>query len=720
MPLIQALPAQNEDSYLGSMNMDTSHVGRAIPWFDFAEVSATDRLHYPTFVVETTNPTGNPRVYYGINKTVYRYEDGTETADNAFNDVVQGGLIVDNGSGTDILLVTFGSSTNPRVAYRSLTTDTTPWTTQTTSTYMQAWGITSANGDVYAVTDAGVAVLGEHRVSKCPAATDPTLAASYGAGIPCGQPDFQINDIAPLNDGVIAAKPNGLWDYDDKIKKFKNKLPHLEKAPHTVNGKGLFSGTNGCYYNTQSGHTYFYDGHNSHDISISRGKDLPRDVLTSRITAMTEAPDGTLIALTESFQNVVEGPQAAAKGMRVFTYLAGTMAEITTNVTDNKLSTGGSMATFGNAADDALFVVYPEPWEGISVRNTRAVNAASQAFGTPSYSNGTAGSTAPFDSSFTAFTAGIDGSILKDSGISLVNTGFPPGASNPVLTWTDIDAWDKMDSTTLTLPNGIGAVTGYWARWKRTTATGMTAGTEIDEVDVIPSRPGLPNGNGLTQSTNFTHREAAGCLGKVFLGRRVGPTRVQWFEVGAIHTLPGAWKMILTMARGSSLSNGGPHLLIIGRYKRIVIALGATLDPSRTPVPRLVQRTTGEPAPILSITNFDPSLFSDEFNPRRRHMCKATMVSGRYIQPADTITMYARWDESDKWFEVDQRQGSPAVFYLGEEVGSGRRFHTKFLLNDNAQTDNAGPYIDRVVFDMVDVGEEYDWPQDRAFQTPED
>src|SRR6185312_6462403 len=85
--------------------------------------------------IETVNPSGNPRHYFASAKSVYYYEDGARTTDHTFADVITGMAIVDAGTGVKKLIVGFGftgTETNAN-AVRSLSTDTTPWTTNANS-----------------------------------------------------------------------------------------------------------------------------------------------------------------------------------------------------------------------------------------------------------------------------------------------------------------------------------------------------------------------------------------------------------------------------------------------------------------------------------------------------------------------------------------------------------------------------------------------------------
>ena len=706
----------SEGSFLGNTNMTSHFAGRIMPSFGHSYMTNSgDVLHFFVDVIETIAPTGtstggNPRQYAGANKTMYRLDNGTRTSDTTFNDVVQGMVICDNGSGTKILLVGFGSSTNPRVAYRSLTTDTTPWTVQTTSTYAQFWLITKAGADVYAVTDAGVAILGEYRISKCPSGNDPALAASWGNGLEVGTPEWPIVGIAPIGDSIVAAKADGLYYYNDQTKRFQNVLPHLIHAPHALNGKGTKAVTNGVLYPTHDGKLYFFDGVAVQEVTPLKDKTIPRDVLTSRITAIADNGD-TVAVVTECWQNTTQG-----LGLKVVKVDGGTPTDLTTNVTDGSLATGGSVSGLGTTTTDYLYVGADVPIEAVIVRVTRNVNAASEAFDTPQYSNGTTGTADPFTSSFTAFTAIVDGSILGTAGISLVNTGFPTGASNAALTWTDIDAFKLMKSTEIQFGGAVGTLTKYWVRFPVGT-TGFTASTEIDEVEIVPGRAGLPDSGLLTQATNFTNRDRAVGIVHVRLGKRERTVGFVWHDVYALNMYGGVWAMAWHTGRVSG-GNLGQLLVLWGRYKQAMILEGPSRDPARTIQPALASYGTTEPGPLFNVVP-EGTYLGD---PTRRKQLSAVYVDTKFADPAtatdsDDFSLYGQWDEADI-VHIGSWSGGPAKIDTAN-MGEGRLLRLWIAQNFATGSRLPAARITGVHVEYDYVGERFDFAQDRKIQTPE-
>lgn len=707
-------------STLGNINFETRYSGKTTPAFDNFEITGSaDVLHYFIDAIETIAPLGTttggqPRQYAGANFTMFRLDNMTRTADTTFADVVQGMVICDNGSGAKVLLVGFGSSSSIKNATRSLTTDTAPWTTTNAGTGAQFWGICKAGADIYAVTDAGVAVLGEYRVSKCPQGNDPTLAASWGNGLEVGTPEWAIGGLAAIGDSIVAGKPDGLYYYNDQTKRFENVMAFLEKAPHALNGKGMKAIQNGVLYPTHDGKLFFFDGVAVQEVTPLKGLPVPRDTLTSRITAVADNGDTVAVAM-ECWQNTTQ-----ALGLKVVTRIAGTYTDVTTSVSDGNFTTGANMGTFGNAADDALYVGANVPLEAVNVWVTRLVNAAVQSFATPQYSNGTTGSAAPFDSSFTSFTAGSDASILSVAATSLVNTGYPAAASNARLTWTDINSFDVSTLTSIQFGGAVGTLSRYWYRWKRVSATGMTANTTIDELEIVPCRPGLPNKGILTTTTNFTRRNAAGGLTHIFLAKRERSVGFIWSDVYAVHTLGGVWAMAWTSGRVVSGATGGQNLgqglALWGRFRQFLIGEGATRDPSRTIAPVLAAFKTSDPGPVLNLTPGGTYL-SD---PTRNKSLDRVVIETRFVQPADTMHIYGQWDETDIVYLGAMRGGPGFVDCTAMGLGEGRYLQLWLAFDQTVAGGQPweAPEIRNAWVEYDLVGEPFAWAQDQADSQP--
>lgn len=704
----------------GNMNFDTRTPNLGTAAFDHYLLADADLAHFGVDAIETIAPLGTttggqPRQYAGINKIMHRLDSGVITSDTTFADVIQGMVICDNGSGAKILLVSFGSSASIKNAKRDLSTDTTPWTTTNAGGGATFWQVTKAGADIYAATDAGICgTVGDYHVSKCPAGNDPTLATQWGNGLEVGTPEWIITGLAAIGDSIVAGKPDGLYYYNDQTKRFENVLPHLVGSPHALNGKGMKSVTNGVLYPTHDGKLYLFDGVSVQEVTPGKGDLMPKDTGITRISAIADNGD-TVAVVTDCWQKTSQSTTESALGLKVITFIAGTWADRTIVATNGDFLTGFSMATFGAAANDALYVGSNVPLEAITTWVTRNPNAATQQFTTPAYSNGTAGTVSPFDSSFTAFTAGVDGTSLGTATVGLATVAFPSSASNAVLTWTDIDSINKSTSASITFPAPISDdMTKYWYRWKRTTATGFSASTTIDQIEAIPCRAGLPNKGILTQSTNFTPRDRAGGITHVYFGKRERTIGFKWHDVYAVHSYGGAWAMSWHNGRLPSL-NMGQSLVLWGRFRRIAISESPTRDPSRAIAPKLSYFSSARPGPILNLAPGGTVLG----NPTWRKQINRVMIDTRYLQPnGSMIHLYAQWDETDIFY-VGAMSGGPGSVEFSEGFGEGRYLQLWAAIDqDGGEAQINAPEIRGCWIEYDTVGEEFDFAQDQAASIP--
>ena len=113
MTVTPFFPFENQDiAYPLSMNVDLTQPGKVLPAFDMGELAGSgDMLHYPSPGIVTKAPSGNPRTYFSCNRSVFYEEGGVRTTDQTFADAIQGMAIVDNGSGTPVMLVTVWTGT---------------------------------------------------------------------------------------------------------------------------------------------------------------------------------------------------------------------------------------------------------------------------------------------------------------------------------------------------------------------------------------------------------------------------------------------------------------------------------------------------------------------------------------------------------------------------------------------------------------------------------
>ena len=714
--------------YPGSVNMQIEN-GKAMPTFDHGAMTNSADTLYPFIRVcmDTTNPAGNPRHYSFANKKVFYFEDGARTDDFATNqagapllDVVTGAAIVEgppftNTIGVKKLLLGFGNSSSEHNRLRTLTTDTTPWTTaNTAATQASFWQIITVGADVFAVTGAaqsgtniGLTQLGEWHIAKCPYGSDPSLAASYTNVLPVGTPEWPILDLVPLREAFCVSKADGLWYWNGRTKRFTNAMDGIKNfAVHPGNGKGMSAGPGVVWYPTADGKLFRFDGVNVVEETPWKSVGLlPRDAITSRVTAIADR--GDIVAVrTEAFYNAVTGPRAAAAlGLRVFTVtgVGQTVTEITTNVTDGSLATGYDVTTnsLGANATDKLVFGVNTPVEGFTVRVTRNPNSAVNSFVTPQCSNGSGG--------WTSLGTVVDGTILGTAGISLVINAFPAAGSAGYLGWTSLQSYDLSATDTF---NSIAGL--YWYRFSFATTTAFNGSATIDEIDAITTRGGWPNTGLISTTNNFSHRDRAGGLGHVYIGKRVA-NQIVWADTYAVNDFGSVWAMGWTSARSGTMTNGGNPLLLHGRYQQTIIAESILRDPSRTQYPKLIQGSSTKPFPALAFRNLQLG------DPSQLKMLNAINVQGQFIQPTDQMAVYAWWDNSDKIYELGTLYGSPATFNVTPmmQTGYGRLLNFDIVFSDASQNNPTAPYIERVIVDLDDVPGTFDMPQQAAFANPE-
>lgn len=702
--------------------------GKAMPsWDHGAMTNSADVAHYfIANVVEAQNPDGNPRNYAFANNVAFYEEDGIRTTDQTFTTgcVVQGACMVEGppitaasgtipARGAKKLLVSFGATVAglaETTRYRDPTTDSSPWSAAvaaSTATAATMFLVIPVGADLIAATGSGASstnlgrtALGEYRIAKCPAGNDPTLAASYVNITSVGTPEWPINSLCPLYDSYVVGKGDGAYFWNDRTKRHQPVFRWMKILPHALNCKGMSPAEGGVWIPLADGRVFKFDGVTAREETPTKGIVVPRDFYTNRITSIVDK--GDVVAMrSEPFYNSLNGPRAAAAlNLKVITYINGTFADITTNVTNGKLSDGGSLNNFGISANDRIFIGADTPLEAVTFRITRKPNAAAIKFGTPRYSNAVAGSSGPFTTSFTGYTAVRDGTILGTSTISCALTGYPPGASEAIIQPTDINTYDLMLSTALTFAAPVSAtLTKYWmALTPAAGGTGMTSTTEVDEIDIVPCRGGLPNSGLLTSATNYSHRHNAGGLGLIHMGKNIGGKYI-WQTPFAVDDGGGVWAMSFTASRTGTMTNGGQPLLLWGRYQQTIIAVGINGDPSRTPYPKLVQGGSGKPFPTLAVRKLQLG------DPLKQTRVNKITVWGEYIQQGDQIGLYAWFDNEDYAIDLDLSKGAPWTFVPPAKFPVGRELNFDILFYDSAQTEATAPYISHVIVDWDDVDE---------------
>src|SRR3990167_2254965 len=208
MPVTRIFPVRPDgpSSYGGSQNVIITEDG-ASPSFDHGSMtSAGDKGHYFGDPVETKNPSGNPRQYVFANDKVWRFEGGTLTQDNDFDDVVQGLTMLDDAvtPPNERLVAWFGNSTAHDASgghfWRNLGTDTTPWTEHSGATVIKAWFGKRLGHRCALVTGGsgqGLTFLGDHNLSVVVSGLYDGTTTNIGPAEPVGMSDWPLIEGAP-------------------------------------------------------------------------------------------------------------------------------------------------------------------------------------------------------------------------------------------------------------------------------------------------------------------------------------------------------------------------------------------------------------------------------------------------------------------------------------------------------------------------------------------
>lgn len=700
------IPLANPNlSYLGSMNCDFTSPGKVMPVPKHAPITNSgELLHYPVaHAIVTKDTSGNPIVFFAANKTVYAIRNGARATDVTFADSIQDLCMIDNGSGTKLIMAVFGTgSTVNGNATRDMSVDVggAAWTTNTGATMLTAFFIRRVGPHYYAVTGSasqGRCNLIEWKVAICPFdQTNKHLAESWSTAEPVGDPNWQINGIAAFKDRLCVGKPDGFYVRDLKEKSFLNMTDRIaDFSSHGVNGKVTVSGENCVWYGVyEQGKVYRYDGHDLHDETPFREVEKPRDVILGRIEALVDRGDSGFAVLS-CWSRFNDGKRSGALGVRVFKEDGGVITEITTNLVDGSLATGAAVGNLGQTTQDYIVVGSPYKLEAVGWRVTRLPNSAVQSLTAPQTLNGSG--------SWTSLGNIVEHSILGTSGVGFALTGFPASAGQSITGWDGIDAFHLAQTDTYNSISGL-----YWYRFATATATGYTATTELDEIFTIRARPGLPNSSLLTQSTNFTNRFRAGGMSYVLEFRREGG-RIVWYPKYAIHTLGGAFCLALTSGP-MAISNSGANLLIIARTSQWVCAEGPSSDPASASDPDLAIGSSTIAMPTLCARNMRLG------DPRHLTHLKRVTANGAFLQPntassaGDRIGLIVQADEW-KQFDFGAKTGIPASWDLDDDrFGEHSETHVWMPIQlDSSLVRPAAPYLSIGVIEHEDDdGEPYE------------
>lgn len=691
---------------------------------------ATDRLHYYVAAIETKAPVstgGQPRQYGIVAKSVFRLDSGTPTDDlinfqstfDAFNDVVQGAVICDNGSGTPILLVTFGTG-NPNpgatsetgIYYRILSSDVagTAWTegTAADTSALTACQIIKAGANLFAATDAGrCAALGEWRVSECPSGSDPRLAASWGNGIEVGSPEWIITGMAAIGNAPVIGKPDGLYYYDLQTRRYENVLKHFESdrgVPHALNGKVTQSVTGGVVYTTHDGGVFFFDGNTVNEISPHKlWKLLGKDVPAARITCVADRGDG--IAMLPEL-----GTQTTQNAGLVINKVtaAGAATAMTTNLIDGSLATGSGTTLDSLPSGDFIDIWADIPFEAVIFHVTRSPNSTvATVFDQVLYSSAT--------DTFTAASGFIDGTRLTGntttatSGGSLSYVAFPPSASSGMVMATDVNFGSLMQKVNFNYASGTDVTQKYGMRIR--TSGILDSDTEVDEVEIVPFKPGLPNDVLLTAATNYTPRHRANLTQPVYFLKRKGANTFVPHDLYTVDAYPGTWAMAWHAGRLGQASGGqnmGQSLIGWGRYRTWAISEGPTRNPAQDSYITTVAASSSKPGPVWQF-------LYDWGGDTELRTIEEIAIDTRFLEPTDKWEVFFQHDERDIK-KVAYGEGGPVIFQ--PPAFPARRINAWLVLTRGQMTNERAPQFLEPVRVTFSVDGDFTDAQDPARSTP--
>lgn len=703
----------------GTMNVEVVPEG-VVPAFDHGELTgSSDRSHFWGSPIVTKNPAGNPRIYAFANRIVFKIEDGAIVADITFDDVVQGLFVFADSTDAKRLIAWFGNSTAHDADgghwWRNLTSASDagsystgsvgPWAEHSGATALTAFLVKNYGPDGYIVTsDTGKAGLNEWKLRKIVQGIYDGSIANSGAAEPVGSGDWPIIGLAMLRNAPVVGTGAGAFIRNTVDKFYEPLRPLQENLAHGLNNKVMVPCENGVVYSDSAGKLFETDGSNEIEITPPRmGKDIRR----GRIEFAADR--GDVLAVGHGVGGTfLSGPSAATKGIRVFTRIAGTWAEITSGVTDGSLATPASanMNAWGGTATDRLLFMSPVPLWGMHPYVTRNPNGNTNSFTNP---QGTSTGAETAGSLSVDLGTVIDTTILGIAARSLVLVGLPPAASEPLLSWDNIQSYANVGrSSALTITGIAGSpfANMYAYEFSPTNTTAMTATTTIDEIDFILARPGfgLNDTSGpFTQANDFSSLWASGMLSEIDFGsRRRGI--YDWSTPYTLYTKAGGafvatWSAMAT----GTMTNGGQPLIVFYRAGQFVIAEGLTRNPLDTKVPRLCQWTTTEPGPNLALN--DIRFVHSDGSPALPLPKRITgfIFDGRNYQTADQVKPLVNYRTNRGWSKFAAVHGPLKQISRDPTRDTGAKggdvCDVRVLISDGAQTDFWPPLLTRIAIE---------------------
>jgi len=505
----------------------------------------------------------------------------------------------------------------------------------------------SVNGDLYKTLGANI--------YKCPAASDPFTAANWSAAIQVGTPQWNITGLASAGNAPIVGKPDGLYRYNAADSKYEDVLlGSLKSCAHPDNGKGMSTWREFALYPLHDGRLLAFDGFRVYDWSPMKDATPDRDTPYGfRLTAFASAgPQGFYAA--QDIGNV-RTQQGISKVYWFDATGAGTYNDITTNVTDSKPSTTGTVGALGTG--DYLYVGATAKFQGVYFNQTSTGTTAIAVSG--EYWNG----------------GWVDAALVGVK--SLATTGC-------MFSLNDFDDWVNT--------NTVNAVTGlYWWRISLGALANLTV--TIKELYIIPHRPPV----GIAAGNDYTGIDRVNLVTHILYCRPRGD-EADWSDIAGMYLQTPCNRLEVTQAAVTA-DNAGDKLSVLASIGYRHILLGGRPTPQLTPFVQCQKSTTSVGVPYLELggTDFDW--------PEKSKALRKLFLHFDNLDDGDTVEVFCRWDQNIAWWKASQSNTSPfTVEFPVYDAQQGVIGHVGIALNDHA-VEATCPVLRMVEAEVEDMGD---------------
>ena len=501
----------------------------------------------------------------------------------------------------------------------------------------------SVNSDLYRT-------LGSN-VYKCPAGSDPFTAANWSAAIQVGTPQWNITGLAAAGNAPIVGKPDGLYRYNAADSKYEDVLlGSLKSCAHADNGKGMATWREYALYPLHDGRLLAFNGFTVYDWTPMKDATPDRDTPYGfRLTCFASAgPDGFYAG--QDMFNV----RTQQGGIKVFFFDAtgaGTYNDITTNTTDAKPSTTGTVGATDSG--DYLYIGADVRFQGVYVQE----NASTLAISAIDYWNG---------------TAWADAGSVQGMATWAGNGGFYVRETN--------SSWAK---------NTVNSVSKYW--WRITVGGGATS--LVKEFYIIPQRPPV----GITAGNDYTGLDRVNLLSHL-LYCRPRETKATWFDVAGFSMSSPPNRIEVSQA-AITTDNAGDKVFVFSSSSYKILLLGGRTTPQLTPFPQCQKSATNIGVPYLELggTDFDW--------PEKSKALRKLFLHFDNLDDGDTVEVFCRWDQNTAWWKAVQSNTGPfTVEFPAYDAQQGVIGHIGIALND-AAVEAACPVLRLVEAEVEDMGD---------------